>query len=155
MAEELDVDILPELSEIMLSGMQSNGSVRDFSHFLQLVCEQGIATGVCDPVQLRRGMLDGLAREPPPAEVQHNIHVIQKYLLESYEAIKKMSERQITQEEAKKLIAKATRKVGKCAQCNRAGDHRCGKCKQVHYCSKECQKAHWATHKQTCTRVSN
>ena len=149
-----EIERLPEFSEFLLGAMPSDGSVQDFSHFMQLVCEQGIATGVLNPVELRRGMLDALAG-PPPTEVQHNIDVFHKYMLESYEAIKKRSERQITQEEAKKLIAKATRKVGKCAQCNRPGDQRCGKCKKVHYCSKECQKAHWATHKQTCTRVSS
>lgn len=154
MAAELgdEIELLPEFSEFLLGTMPSNGGVQDFSHFMQLVREQGIATGVLNPVQLRQGMLDALA-VPPSAEVQHNIDVLHKFLLESYEAIKKRSESQITQEEAKKLIAKATRKVGKCARCNRPGDQRCGKCKQLHYCSKECQKAHWATHKQTCTRV--
>ena len=145
---------LPEFSEFLLGAMPSNGSVQDFSQFMHLVCEHGIATGVLNPVELRRGMLAGLAGSPS-AEDQHNIAVLQKYLHESYEAIKKRSEGQITQEDTRKLIDKATRKIGNCAQCNRAGDHRCGKCKQVHYCSKECQKAHWATHKQTCTRVSN
>ncbi|KAJ7090755.1 hypothetical protein B0H15DRAFT_948533 [Mycena belliarum] len=30
---------------------------------------------------------------------------------------------------------------------------RCGKCKGVWYCSKECQIAHWPTHKKTCSPV--
>ncbi|KAJ7504839.1 hypothetical protein B0H11DRAFT_1979569 [Mycena galericulata] len=29
---------------------------------------------------------------------------------------------------------------------------RCGGCKEVWYCSKECQKKHWRTHKAFCTR---
>jgi len=29
---------------------------------------------------------------------------------------------------------------------------RCGRCKQVVYCSVECQKAHWKLHKKTCSK---
>ena len=61
---------------------------------------------------------------------------------------------QITEEQACNKIDKLLRALGKCAQCSNLGDLRCGSCQQVHYCSKECQRAHWTTHKHTCTRVS-
>lgn len=28
----------------------------------------------------------------------------------------------------------------------------CGKCKKIHYCSRECQKAHWSVHKPICKK---
>lgn len=49
-----------------------------------------------------------------------------------------------------------------CAYCNAGygnnkpfpttGKNLCGRCKQVQYCSRECQKAHWPTHKKTCKK---
>ena len=38
--------------------------------------------------------------------------------------------------------------------CRKAGTHRCGQCKQVFYCSKECQTAHWKTHKRQCVDIT-
>jgi hypothetical protein len=42
----------------------------------------------------------------------------------------------------------------KCRQCSKASEslQRCGRCKTVCYCSKECQVAHWPTHKANCKR---
>ena len=38
-----------------------------------------------------------------------------------------------------------------CAQCSAFGcPNRCSRCKQVWYCSRECQKAHWKVHKPDC-----
>jgi hypothetical protein len=34
--------------------------------------------------------------------------------------------------------------------CNNTGKHLCSGCGGEIYCSKECQKAHWTVHKQTC-----
>lgn len=28
----------------------------------------------------------------------------------------------------------------------------CGRCKNIRYCSKACQKAHWSTHKLVCKK---
>ena len=36
--------------------------------------------------------------------------------------------------------------------CCNLGTLKCGKCKIVRYCSKECQKVHWSTHKLTCKK---
>ena len=42
-----------------------------------------------------------------------------------------------------------------CAGCEKKEEFRgdfnlCARCKKVAYCGKECQKAHWKTHKQRC-----
>ncbi|KAK4555320.1 hypothetical protein LTR86_007617 [Recurvomyces mirabilis] len=38
-----------------------------------------------------------------------------------------------------------------CAHCTKIRDlKKCGRCKTVSYCSKDCQKAGWTTHKSTC-----
>eukprot|EP00929_Paragymnodinium_shiwhaense_P120424 TRINITY_DN92368_c0_g1_i1.p1 TRINITY_DN92368_c0_g1~~TRINITY_DN92368_c0_g1_i1.p1 ORF type:complete len:185 (-),score=5.86 TRINITY_DN92368_c0_g1_i1:17-571(-) len=40
-----------------------------------------------------------------------------------------------------------------CVTCGGRGSKRCGRCKQEAYCSQDCQKAHWARHKDFCGRV--
>ena len=54
------------------------------------------------------------------------------------------------------------RRINICEYCNAGygknkpfpttGKNLCGRCKQVQYCSRECQKAHWPTHKKTCKK---
>lgn len=36
------------------------------------------------------------------------------------------------------------------SSCSNVGKHLCSGCGEEIYCSKECQKSHWATHKQSC-----
>lgn len=41
--------------------------------------------------------------------------------------------------------------INACAQCNKENCHlRCTRCKQIFYCSRGCQKAHWDSHKLIC-----
>lgn len=43
------------------------------------------------------------------------------------------------------------RKGRPCAQCRALGPwKKCAACREVYYCSKECQKVHWQTHKASC-----
>ena len=37
--------------------------------------------------------------------------------------------------------------------CHGNGLLKCGKCRGAHYCSKECQEAHWPTHKLQCKEI--
>jgi hypothetical protein len=39
--------------------------------------------------------------------------------------------------------------------CRQRGIHQCGKCKEVFYCSKECQRENWDEHKSKCCSVPN
>ncbi|KAK2958696.1 putative zinc finger MYND domain protein [Blattamonas nauphoetae] len=41
----------------------------------------------------------------------------------------------------------------KCAKCGRPADKRCSQCKSVFYCSADCQRNHWSTHKYSCKKV--
>lgn len=42
----------------------------------------------------------------------------------------------------------------KCANCSQENCNKtCSGCKTVYYCSTECQKAHWKSHKPTCNRI--
>lgn len=43
-----------------------------------------------------------------------------------------------------------------CLSCRKAGKvFRCAACNMAHYCSKECQKAHWEEHKSDCKKYKN
>ena len=57
----------------------------------------------------------------------------------------------------RRLIATIKRRYAKrktCACCGQMGWKlpKCGGCKQVAYCSRECQEAHWPSHRQDCAR---
>jgi hypothetical protein len=40
-----------------------------------------------------------------------------------------------------------------CQVCSQEADLQCSICKSVTYCSRDCQKKHWSTHKNICKRV--
>ncbi|XP_034480954.1 zinc finger MYND domain-containing protein 10 homolog isoform X2 [Drosophila innubila] len=44
-------------------------------------------------------------------------------------------------------------KTHKCGSCQKAAKKKCANCKQVHYCSRECQLKDWPTHKDTCKAI--
>lgn len=60
-----------------------------------------------------------------------------------------------------KFTRKVMRHVNECEGCTKCGKHRsdgvkllkCSGCRTTLYCSVECQKAHWKTHKPDCKRI--
>jgi len=48
----------------------------------------------------------------------------------------------------------AGRRVCQNPQCNNPGRSKCAKCNTAKYCSRECQVAHWNTHKRICLHPS-
>ena len=53
---------------------------------------------------------------------------------------------------------KAQRKTGVCTYCEQRKEHSrlmmCSQCRRQQYCSKECQVAHWTSHKEECEEYS-
>lgn len=45
--------------------------------------------------------------------------------------------------------------LGHCRRCSKPANKRCKSCKCVSYCSKECQKLHWQSHKKGCRRYTH
>jgi tetratricopeptide (TPR) repeat protein len=60
-----------------------------------------------------------------------------------------------------KMMAKSTMKSDPsrnvCAKCGKTDIplKQCGQCKQVKYCSRECQKSDWSRHKKVCAQLAN
>ncbi|KAG2438591.1 hypothetical protein HXX76_005141 [Chlamydomonas incerta] len=44
--------------------------------------------------------------------------------------------------------------MASCQCCDKQAQFRCGKCKSARYCSRECQKDHWAHHKVQCAALA-
>ena len=63
----------------------------------------------------------------------------------------------VTADETLKTVTMATGKSAErtCAFCGvvQLNMMRCSRCKQVHYCSGECQKSHWKEHKRQCKKL--
>lgn len=45
--------------------------------------------------------------------------------------------------------------MSKCHICNKITNNCCSKCKSIYYCSNECQKIDWNTHKKSCKQLLN
>jgi hypothetical protein len=43
--------------------------------------------------------------------------------------------------------------LGCCLQCGHVARHKCARCLVVRYCSTDCQRANWATHKGSCKEL--
>ncbi|KAI1270369.1 hypothetical protein F5Y18DRAFT_421861 [Xylariaceae sp. FL1019] len=44
---------------------------------------------------------------------------------------------------------------GVCSICKKPTEKKCSKCREILYCSRECQKSDWKTHKKDCARIAN
>ncbi|MBF0208008.1 MAG: zinc finger MYND domain-containing protein [Oligoflexia bacterium] len=49
----------------------------------------------------------------------------------------------------------STPQEGKCNVCGKNTPQQCSRCKQVHYCSRECQARDWQNHKSICAHKSS
>ena len=52
--------------------------------------------------------------------------------------------------EAKKIVVESEVPVGDCAVCSNIAKAICTGCKNVFYCTRQCQKKHWTSHKDDC-----
>ncbi|XP_052771747.1 uncharacterized protein LOC128211237 [Mya arenaria] len=61
---------------------------------------------------------------------------------------------QNTAHEIKKGMADADPSIKRCCSCETSGcSLKCSRCKAVFYCSHECQRQDWTSHKRSCVRV--
>ena len=118
---------------------------REYKEFCQALYRSGIEQGLWTQEQIRQ-----FQSSPPTADTAHNLEVMELHMLKNFDVVRAKRDGLLDEDTMRSILQKNQRKIGTCAQCDRCGNLRCGKCKQVHYCSKECQKAHWATHKQEC-----
>jgi len=61
----------------------------------------------------------------------------------------------ITKRELDEMTSTLKKIERKCANCHMKGSTKQCACKQVHYCSKECQVENWPTHKLTCNYIES
>ena len=81
---------------------------------------------------------------------ERSTQIFDYWLFKQYMIFEQEHRGHITSEQAHRKIVNSVQALGKCAHCSNLGNLRCGKCKQVHYCGRECQRQHWAAHKQEC-----
>lgn len=56
-------------------------------------------------------------------------------------------------DETKPSPSTATLPDKKCGVCGKASETKCGQCKAKYYCSLDCQKKDWSTHKRICQAI--
>ena len=104
----------------------------------------------CNPPYIQVAITTPICHDPKCNVVAH---------LESQKIMKEVSKER---EEAGKaggpdgssLYSNKVRQCGHCKRTEKGGSNllRCGRCQIVHYCNKDCQKAHWETHKRFCAK---
>ena len=78
-----------------------------------------------------------------------------KKIAKKTEEERKKEKRGMNFEQRKKLLLGDSRDYIKCATCAKPGARkRCSACRGPWYCSRECQKANWAEHRETCKAMS-
>jgi tetratricopeptide (TPR) repeat protein len=50
------------------------------------------------------------------------------------------------------VASRSTFAANTCEICHRSATSRCSRCQARHYCSRECQRSHWATHRHSCVQ---
>lgn len=74
--------------------------------------------------------------------------------------LEKVTNQDLSKEEQVRALCSKTDNVldkiiHKCVKCGQNATQRCSGCKKVYYCSTDCQKADWSTHKSNCNKKYN
>ena len=94
-------------------------------------------------------------KEPKPKadkkeEEAEKPKVEDKPTVETKTEAKKESKDEVKEEVKKQEVIP----TGDCAVCEKLAKCLCSGCKHVFYCSRECQKKHWSSHKEECKTLA-
>ena len=150
-----------EYSEAIEWAEANNGTASD--QYASVLNSLGLAyktTRQYDKARKSYNKALSLTKDPKKLTLmQRNIHLLNDAEMTSKLLIKEAEEhlqkdriKQIEGHQRDAGVLKKEINVDSCAACHRTGkDFKiCAGCKRVHYCDKECQKAHWSEHKSLC-----
>lgn len=122
-------------------------------HGFYKVVEECVDTNLYLPHSPDQEMIEG---EYAARHFLHDLHLRSRILREIYTVMVKDAMKVSTiKDEAERIIKTRKsfeRKSGICAACGKFAWERCSGCMNVHYCTKVCQKRHWAEHKSVCKK---
>jgi hypothetical protein len=169
--ERLDKSFIREVasSGLPVIGVLPGGSATDFATLI--IFPEGIEdqfpevpSAKKELIQMREELKQWIIDHHPfpdmyPVLVHSNTYLIRTYKLVGKENYDKAIQGLKSVKEFRETVGiniNLNKKLGEyqqrfCASCNKTGPWRlCSRCKKVYYCSVECQKKNWPTHKLDC-----